>query len=106
MKHGYKDSSPAMGTSPKTSFKGGGLQGTWDTFPVMGEDSILGPKPVNWFGTADRDGDANPWDQVPPGSKYLYMNGDTPKLYIKDTETNTDGSPGHDDDWGFFAFTT
>jgi hypothetical protein len=75
------------------------------TFPILGGDQIMGPNPVVWWGTDDRDGDANPWDQVPWGSMYLYMDGATPILYIKDTDTNGDGT-GADADWGFVTFTT
>lgn len=78
---------------------------TINTFPISGGDAIMGQKPEVWWSKDDRDGDAAPWNVVPWGSIHLYMNGSTPTLYIKDVDTNADGT-GHDDDWGVIAFTT
>ena len=78
------------------------MWGTWANWPIPGDDPILGPTPQAWWGTDDRDGDATPWKEAPPGSTYLYITGGTPKLYIKDDETTL----GHDDDWGVVNFTT
>ena len=68
--------------------------GHWPNAPIMGDDPVLGPKPVFWWGTDNRDGDASPWMDVPPGSIYLYMNSTTPTLYIKDAANDADA------DWG------
>ena len=78
---------------------------TISTFPQSGGDPIMGDKFSPWWGTDDRDGTASPWNEAPWGTIYLYMNGSTPKLYIKDADTNADGT-GHNDDWGVIAFTT
>jgi hypothetical protein len=74
--------------------------GNWPNTPNFGDDPVLGPIPVMWWGTEDRDGAADPWKLVPSGSIYLYMSTDTPKLYIKDAQNDADA------DWGTIDFTT
>ena len=73
--------------------------GHWPNQPIPGDDSVLGPKPQFWWGTEDRDGDAEPWAAAPAGSIYLYMNSTTPKLYIKDAVNDADA------DWGVITIT-
>ncbi|MHC4372084.1 MAG: hypothetical protein ACYSW8_31140 [Planctomycetota bacterium] len=77
--------------------------GVWPSLPSFGDDVVLGPKPVYWWGTSDRDGDVWPWNAAPAGSVYLYMSGATPTLYIKDVAA--DASAGNDTDWGEITIT-
>ena len=70
--------------------------GHWPNNPSFGDDVVLGPRPCWWQGNEDRDGDAAPWKDVPAGSIYMYMNGATPTVYIKDATNDADA------DWGTF----
>lgn len=62
----------------------------FDNYPRGWESAIDGPAPVAWFGTAAVDGDAKPFNLVPPGSIYI-QTGATPTMWRKVADVGNDG---------------
>jgi len=68
-----------------------GIAGVIPPYPVFVHDGVYGQLPSYWYGTADRDGDAEPWIRVVPGSMYFYWSGSALTIYVKDAD-NVGGS--------------
>ena len=63
--------------------------------PRSQHSSIIGPLPQIWCGTADRDGDADPWLSAPIGSIYVYLDQTNGQAYAYFKDNNN----GADADW-------